>query len=172
MGNLWNSKVEFLCNKDREGDWTECDSFLWVDQAADPRDSHYTEGDAWHYRWFVPHNLTNLIQKMGGNALFTKKLETFFEKSTKDPVNFFPNPFFWAGNEPDLQTPYLFVASNFSHLTEKWVDYVREVFFFFLIYHWMRDNSLFFFFFLDFYSDFYLQHTAKIHHLLERDQWE
>ena len=21
------------------------------------RDHHYTEGDAWHYRWFVPHDL-------------------------------------------------------------------------------------------------------------------
>ena len=37
-----------------------------------------------------------------------------------------PNMYFWAGNEPDLQTPALFVfaGNEFAYLTQEWIQKV------------------------------------------------
>jgi Glycosyl hydrolase family 92 catalytic domain len=57
---------------------------------------------------------------MGGEAKFTEHLDTFFEKSAAIHLeNLLPNPWFWAGNEPDIQTPYLYQYANQTEKTTK-----------------------------------------------------
>ena len=128
---LWDPLVRFLCAKDpATGDWVECQDPLFVPVYAKyPFDQRaYTEGDAWQYRWFVPGDMQTLIQLMGGQGRFVAELEKFFQASTYTTSNFLPNAFFWAGNEPDLQTPYLFnyASPPRADLTSQWVRWTMQ----------------------------------------------
>jgi len=38
----------------------------------------YTEGNAWQYSWYVPHDVQGLIDLMGGEELFVKRLDSLF----------------------------------------------------------------------------------------------
>ena len=42
----------------------------------------YTEGNAWQYSWYVPHDVDGLIGLHGGVAAFEKKLDSLFEQSS------------------------------------------------------------------------------------------
>ena len=41
--------------------------------------SDYTEGNAWQYSWFTPHDQGGLIKALGGDAATVKKLDAMFE---------------------------------------------------------------------------------------------
>lgn len=41
--------------------------------------SDYTEGNAWQYSWFVPHDPAGLIAAMGGDAATVEKLDAMFD---------------------------------------------------------------------------------------------
>jgi len=57
----------------------------------------YTEGNAWHYLYFVPHDIKGLIELMGGEKNFTDKLQECFDKKIYN-----------SSNEPDIAYPFLF----------------------------------------------------------------
>jgi len=57
----------------------------------------YVEGDAWHYTWFVPHDMQGLIRLFGGKERFVAKLQQCFDTQE-----------FTITNEPDIAYPYLF----------------------------------------------------------------
>lgn len=56
----------------------------------------YVEGNAWNYSFFVPHNLTGLIETYGKKQVF-KSLNTNFKKGH-----------FTLGNEPGMALPYVY----------------------------------------------------------------
>ena len=58
---------------------------------------HYVEGTAWEYIWLVPQDVAGLVDLLGGNRPFCHRLDKFFNDNHYD-----------AGNEPDLQAPFLF----------------------------------------------------------------
>jgi len=116
--NVWNSEYNFFCPKDKTGKW-ECPP-IWIDVF----DSRYVEGDAWHYRWFVPGDIEGLVVLFGSNESYIAQLDYFMWASRFDPYNVLPNPYYWAGNEPDILTPFLFNWGGRADLTQK---YVREV---------------------------------------------
>lgn len=57
----------------------------------------YVEGNAWQYRFYVPHDMRGLIQLLGGEKDFASALQTCFET---DNYN--------MANEPDITYPFLF----------------------------------------------------------------
>lgn len=57
----------------------------------------FVEGNAWQYRFFVPHDTKGLIQLLGGENTFIQELQTCFDDGHYD-----------AANEPDISYPYLF----------------------------------------------------------------
>jgi predicted alpha-1,2-mannosidase len=66
--------------------------------------SGFQEGNAAQYAFMVPQDLHGLITAMGGDAAAANRLDTFF---TQDNVG--PNdPYYWAGNEVDLGTPWVY----------------------------------------------------------------
>ena len=71
----------------------------------------YVEGNAWNYTWFVPHNVSGLIDIFGGEKEFSDKLyESFTNKQ------------FTINNEPDIAYPYLFrYVDGEEHRTEELV---------------------------------------------------
>jgi putative alpha-1,2-mannosidase len=92
----------------------------------DPFDHHYTEGDAWHYRFFVSHNTKRLIELFGGEEIFVNELDTFFTRSQEDTSTILPNPYYWAGNEHDLFSIWQFHYANRFDLTKKHVRWLFD----------------------------------------------
>ncbi|KAG6817479.1 hypothetical protein H0H87_008104 [Tephrocybe sp. NHM501043] len=75
----------------------------------------FYESSSWEYSWFAPHDTAHLIDLMGGNDTFIKRLDHFFDAG-----------YYLAGNEPSFQTPIGYHYANHPALS---VDRVREVVF-------------------------------------------
>ena len=73
--NLYDPAVGFFRAKDENGRWTEpFDPLKFGANGGYP----FTEGNAWQYGWYVPHDIPALISLTGGKKAFEKKLDTFF----------------------------------------------------------------------------------------------
>lgn len=57
----------------------------------------YVEGNAWHYTWFVPHDITGLASFFGSTDSFLTKLDSCFSEKI-----------FTINNEPDIAYPYIY----------------------------------------------------------------
>jgi len=111
--NVWNDDEKLFCPRSSTNKW-DC-PWLWTDVF----DSRYVEGDAWHWRWFVPHDISGLIRLFGSNKTFVEQLEVFFERSQDDPLTILPNPYYWAGNEPDILAVWMFDFAGRADLTQR-----------------------------------------------------
>lgn len=125
--NVWNAEKQFFCPKSRDPSsgavaWA-CPP--WYDY-LNPFDTRYEEGDAWHWRWFVPHDPTGLIALFGGVDKFVEQLMEFFDYSNLDQFNILPNPYYWAGNEPDIFAAWLFTFAGRPDLTQKYTRMVMS----------------------------------------------
>jgi len=67
------------------------------------------EGNLWHYRWFVLHDIDGFIKLRGGKEKLANDLEYFFERD-----------FYMHLNEPDIHAPFMFDYLGKSYLTQKW----------------------------------------------------
>ena len=84
------------------------------------QDVAFVEGDAWQWLWFVPQDPEGLVALFPDRAAFAAKLDVFFANSTGWALpNAIPNPFYWAGNEPDLLAPWLFPFAGRADLTQR-----------------------------------------------------
>jgi putative alpha-1,2-mannosidase len=88
--NIFDNKTKFFCARDSNGELS-CPNEI---ERLDPFDRRYTEGDAWHYRFFVPHNKKRLIELFGGEEIFVNKLDTFLTRSQEDSSTILPNPYY------------------------------------------------------------------------------
>ena len=85
------------------------------------RDVQYVEGDAWQWLWFVPSDPEGLVALFPSRAAFAAKLDAFFANATGWALpNSIPNPYYWAGNEPDLLAVWLFPFAGRADLTQRW----------------------------------------------------
>ena len=57
----------------------------------------FVEGNAWQYRFYVPHDIDGLIGLLGGEERFIEELQLCFDSDNYD-----------MANEPDITYPYLF----------------------------------------------------------------
>ncbi|WP_046513242.1 glycoside hydrolase domain-containing protein, partial [Bacillus sp. SA1-12] len=75
------------------------------------------QGNLWHYRWFVPHDIKGLANLRGSSEELANDLEYFFEIDE-----------YMAINEPDIQAPFLFNYLGKPYLTQKYArEYTTEV---------------------------------------------
>jgi predicted alpha-1,2-mannosidase len=98
--NFFDSATGFLRPRNRDGSWlTPFDPLLsegsgtWVGSGG----PGYVEGNAWHYTWFVPHDVSGLARLFGGIDSCAAKL-----------TRCFTDGHFTINNEPDISYPYLF----------------------------------------------------------------
>ncbi|HVU58158.1 MAG TPA: GH92 family glycosyl hydrolase, partial [Puia sp.] len=127
--NIFDKDIGWMWTKTREGRWNEPVDILLYEHG-------WVEGNAAQYTWFVPHDVPGLIGLMGGNAVFTERLNSSFEKSraygfvsgdAKDRggidnrrvyINY--------GNQPCMETPFLFNYSGAPWLTQYWCRQVID----------------------------------------------
>jgi predicted alpha-1,2-mannosidase len=68
----------------------------------------FVEGNAWQYSWMVPQDLPGLFKAMGGPRRATHRLDLLFRRLDAGPQA----PYYWGGNEPDLEVPWEYDAAG------------------------------------------------------------
>ncbi|MFH4965696.1 GH92 family glycosyl hydrolase [Gaetbulibacter sp. M235] len=90
---------------------------------------YFCESNAWQYFWSVPQNIEGLIQVVGSNEAFEKKLDSMFtlNPSPEDKLPIFSTGMigqYAHGNEPSHHVAYLYDYIKKSWKTQK---LVREI---------------------------------------------
>ncbi len=125
--NLYDPTTGFFRAKDENGNWMEpFDPLKFGANGGYP----YTEGNAWQYFWYVPHDIPALIALTGGNKAFEKKLDTFFsltETSGAKNDNISGCIGQYAhGNEPSHHVAYLYNYVNAPHKAQRMVALIMN----------------------------------------------
>ena len=120
--NLFDPRTTFFRPRNSKG------AFI---NPFNPKDytPYFCESNAWQYRWFVPHNVSGLIEAMGGKEAFEQKLDSMFTfASTPDErLPIFSTGMigqYVHGNEPSHHVAYLY---NFTTHPEKASERVGEI---------------------------------------------
>ncbi len=72
-----------------------------------------TEGAVCHYSFYVPHDPQGLMQAMGGQRAFHQKLDFLFGYAdTLSAASADAPVYYWHGNEPCHQMPYLYALTD------------------------------------------------------------
>jgi len=117
--NMFDPETKYMRPKDKNGKWLE---------KFDPiKTGGYTEGNAWQYTFFVPHDENKLVSLMGPDE-FNKRLVFGFEQSSKLNFNAIGDKmdevYINHGNQPNMEASYLFNYSGKPWLTQYWA---REI---------------------------------------------
>ena len=115
--NIFDPTTKFMCRKHRDSTWLAGFDPFQFGTTGGWNGPGYMEGNAWLFTFFVPHDVPGLIGLLGRD-LFNQRLGEGLEK---DYVDF--------GNQPNLQTPFLFNYSGKSWLTQKYSRLVPEKFY-------------------------------------------
>jgi predicted alpha-1,2-mannosidase len=127
--NNYNSATGFIQPKLANG--TFKDKF----DALTTNGQGFIEGNSWNYSFFVPHNPTELIAKMGGKSAFASRLDTLF--SMHLPDSFFAETEditregiiggYVHGNEPAHHVAYFYNWTNQPWKTQSQVRKIMKM---------------------------------------------
>ncbi len=123
--NIFDPATGFMRGRLSDGTWKEPFSPV----AASHRQDEYTEGNAWQYSWFVPHDVQGLINLLGGREAFIAKLDELFEQSSELEGAAPPDISgmigqYAHGNEPSHHIAYLYCYAGAPWKTQ---ERVRQI---------------------------------------------
>jgi len=89
----------------------------------------YTEGSAWHWRFYALQDADRLFDLFGGPEAAVEEMVVFFERSglgsgTGPVRDVLPNSYYWHGNEPTIHVAPLFALAGRVDLAR---NYVRAI---------------------------------------------
>jgi predicted alpha-1,2-mannosidase len=102
----------------------------------DPREvnSNFTEANSWQYTFFVPHDVTGLIELMGGKNQFARKLDEMFAavprttgRDQSDITGLIGQ--YAHGNEPSHHMAYLYNYAGQPWKTQRRVRQIMDEFY-------------------------------------------
>ena len=126
---LYDAKTGFLRGRTDKGDF-RIQNFEPSRYTED-----YVEANAWQSLWMTDFDVPGLVTLLGGTDKFVAQLSDMFERSkaetdAEDPANAglgADRPgFYWHGNEPDINAPYLFALAGRADLTQRWVRWAMD----------------------------------------------
>lgn len=82
----------------------------------------YVEGNGAQYTWLVPYDYRDLIAGLGGDRPVCDRLDAFFTRLNVGPTQ----PFAFLGNEPTLETPFIYDYAGAPYRTQALVNRVRQ----------------------------------------------
>jgi predicted alpha-1,2-mannosidase len=111
--NVFDPATGFMRAKKTDGQFREPFDPLFAQYGSD-----YTEGNAWQYTWFVPHDVKRLIALMGGAGRFIGRLDELFSiqasdekyKQVEDISGLIGQ--YAHGNEPSQHIAYLYAYAG------------------------------------------------------------
>ncbi|MGC4040763.1 MAG: GH92 family glycosyl hydrolase [Flavobacterium sp.] len=124
--NLFDWKTGFIRPK-KNGGW---------DKPFDPREinNNYTEGNGWQYTFFVPQDISGMIEAYGGKDKFEAKLDEMFNSESKttgreqvDVTGLIGQ--YAHGNEPSHHMAYLYNYVGKPEKTAQKVHYILDNFY-------------------------------------------
>ena len=110
------------------------DGHFITDFDPEDYDRGFSESNGWHYFASVPQNVEGLIEAIGGNKAFERRLDQMFntepdlEEGEELPI--FSTGMvgqYVQGNEPDQHVPYLYNFVGTPWKTQKWLKEINEV---------------------------------------------
>lgn len=135
--NVFNSETGFMSPKKADGSWVE--PFDPKTSGGDGCREYFAEVNSWNYTWSVQHDIPALIELMGGEEAFIKKLDQLFTesltgyakwgtyKSQPDATGLTGQ--FVMGNEPGFHVPYLYTLAGEPWKTQKRVRQLMDTWF-------------------------------------------
>jgi len=126
--NLWNPQTLFFQPRTSNGEFVndfQPFRLIYLDPDIVYTKS-YCEGSALQWRWALFFDPGALIGLFESREKFIKELNSFFEHSDPKLGNWYPGPYYWHGNEPDIHTAYLFNTAGRPDLTQKWVKWILD----------------------------------------------
>lgn len=132
--NLWDPVSGFMRARDTLGELATRSPTGTFSPFRVQWKGDYTEGNAWQYTWYVPHNIPDLIDLMGGKQAFGKKLDSFFVSKSDPNVASLRDVSgligqYAHGNEPSHHIPYLYNYIGQTYKTQEIVDTVLNYFY-------------------------------------------
>ena len=125
---LYDPAVGFLRARRPDGTFPPAAGFDPLRMTED-----YAEANAWHSMWMAGiHDPDGMAEILGGREAAVAKLETFFTEARRDwetaddSAKSFPRPYYWHGNEPDLNAAFLFAQLGRPDLTQEWARWVID----------------------------------------------
>lgn len=124
--NIFDWETGFMRPK-KNGGW---------DKPFDPREvnNNFTEGNSWHYSFFVPQDIPGMIEAYGGKDKFEAKLDEMFGAESKttgreqvDVTGLIGQ--YAHGNEPSHHMAYLYNYIGKPEKTEKMVHKILNEFY-------------------------------------------
>ena len=108
--NVFDTSIGFLRGRRADGSWRT---------PFDPMESSilgsgdFTEGNSWHYTFFAPHDISGLMDLMGGDTAFADKVDEMFNQEaivTNQNAHDISGLIgqYAQGNEPSHHVAYLF----------------------------------------------------------------
>jgi len=134
--NLFKKDTGFYHPRDSSGNWIEPFDYRF-DGGMGARD-YYDENNGWTYIWQPYHAFDDLINMMGGNEKFDKKLDQLFSeglgKSKWQYYSSLPDATgnvgqFVMGNEPSMHIAYLYNLAGKPWKTQKRVRMLMDTWF-------------------------------------------
>ena len=126
--NVYDSVIGFMRPKLSSGSWKS---------SFDPMDTHgqgFIEGNAWNYGLYVPHQVDDMIDMMGGkdrfsahlDSLFTMQIDDHYIEKNEDITRDGIIGNYVHGNEPGHHISYLYNWTNQPWKTQKRVRMIME----------------------------------------------
>jgi len=126
--NLFDPETMFLRGKHSNGQWrTPFDPLMATSPLNNPGD--YTEANAWQYFWTpAQYDIPGVMQLLGGETNFTKKLNAFFTTESLNPNKFLGQEAmigqYAHGNEPSHHIIYLYAFTDQFKTGQKYIHQV------------------------------------------------
>ena len=113
--NLFDPENGYILPRDGDGAFPSGAGMAATLSGSD--NSGYQEGDASQYDFEEPQNLAALVAGLGGDASTIDRLNQFFSYFNLGGSN----PDYYAGNETDLEAPWVYDYAGAPYLTQKTV---------------------------------------------------
>lgn len=125
--NVFDTKSGFARPRLADGSYREA-----FDPARAGADSGFTEGNAWQYSWFQPHDEGGLVRALGGDAQLVAKLDAMFDAKV-DPKQYAEVEDiagmigqYIHGNEPSHHLAYLYNYAGAPWRTQERLKQIVE----------------------------------------------
>ncbi|NLR93504.1 GH92 family glycosyl hydrolase [Flammeovirga agarivorans] len=124
----YDSEEGFMRGKLSTGGWRE----PFNPRFSRHRKDDYTEGNAYQWSWYVPHDIDGLANLIGSKELMEEKLDTLFMTSSnlvgEDVSNDISGMIgqYAHGNEPSHHIAYMYNYVGAEHKTQYMADYLLQ----------------------------------------------
>lgn len=112
--NLWDPSTKLVRPRLANGSWLA---------PFDPNSvAGFCEGNSVQYTWMIPHDVTELVKRMGGDVETNRRLDAFLSDLNAGQLS----PNMYIGNEPAFGVPWIYLWTRSPHKTQEQVRRIME----------------------------------------------